>query len=111
MGQEDDSAPTFRWQLRPSYNTWYGQGYVRIDFVHVRLHTLMQSRSGLASDRQRRGDPGPHSREGAPAVWLLRIEVSPPLLEQRGGVKNGRAEPEKRWMADNPVDCLDRGRG
>jgi hypothetical protein len=83
MRQEDGSALTCRWQLRPSYNTWYGLGYVHIDFVHVRLHSLMQVPEADGIGWQWRGGPGleePSDRSSFPG----RASGSPfPCGEQR----------------------------
>src|SRR5947208_9659152 len=109
MRQEDGSALTCRWQLRPSYNTWYGLGYIHIDVVHVRLHSLMQVPEPTASGGSGGETPIP-SGGGARAVWLLELGGLPSAAGTRGGNEHAPAGPDPRWMADVPVDRVAGGR-
>ncbi len=102
MRQEDGSALTCRWQLRPSYNTWYGLGYIHIDVVHVRLHSLMQVPEPTASGGSGGETPKLEEPDG-PSSSLRGDRGLPSPAGTRGGNEHAPAGPDPRWMADVPV--------
>ena len=60
--------------------------------------------------RHSRGDPEREERYGR-ISFTGRGSGSPLECLDQGSNKNGPAEPESRWMADDPVSCVESGGG